>query len=591
MRRKSFCLTSILISISFYCASQTFMKTYGGTGSDIGNAVQQTFDDGYIILGTKNTGTFSAKVYLIKVNIFGDTLWTKTYGGTSYDYGYSVARTLDSGFIISGMSYSFGLGADDVYILKVDSLGNLQWTKTIGGMAPDWGNYVQQTTDSGYIVAGRTFSINNPNGEAYLIKIDILGNILWSKSYDATIVGNTRGYSAFQTNDGGFIITGEGGYSNTGSYDVFLLKTDESGNPIWEKTYGGINGDLGNSVKQTNDGGFIIVGFTGSFGVGNKNIYLIKTDVSGDTLWTKAISVTGFDEGNSVAQTNDGGYIIASTQNILVKTDSAGNIMWAKMLGAAVGSFGSNYSVEQTPDNGFIVVGNTGNFGAGSFDVFLTKTDSSGNSTCNIKTFAAIASSTTTQVINQNVMVHSGGTVNNTNTIVSSDCKVCNPCVPYVYFSGLPDTTCIFDSPSILSGFPFGGLFSGDGVIDSIFNPDSAGLGTHFIFYSYIDSFGCGILYGDSVFVDICASVLHLNHASGLTIFPNPSSGNFIITLETTVMKANVEIYNVVGEKVFEEHIFNESKNEINLKDISGGIYFLKVFDGEKSYCKKLIVE
>jgi hypothetical protein len=388
----------ILLSIAFifnFCKKEeevddvpdvsiSWTKTFGGTDWDVGSSVQQTTDGGYIITGsTTSFGNGSEDLYLIKTDGNGDSLWTKTFGGTGWDVGSSVQQTTDGGYIITGVVESFGNGNDDVYLIKTDGSGNEQWFKTFGGVDGESGSSVQQTTDGGYIVTGRTSSFGNWS-DLYLIKTDGSGNEQWFKTFGGTYLD--IGESVQQTNDGGYIITGATSSFGNGSEEVLLFKTDGNGDSLWTKTFGGdMDEDWGNSVQQTNDGGYIIAGSTSSFGNGN-DVYLIKTDQSGNELWSKTFGGADGESGNSVQQTNDGGYIIAGSTSsfgngnddvYLIKTDQSGNELWSKTFGGVDGESGS--SVQQTNDGGYIIAGSTSSFGNGGSDIYLIKTDENGN--------------------------------------------------------------------------------------------------------------------------------------------------------------------------------------------------------------------
>ncbi len=334
--------------------------------SDYGYSVQQTSDGGYIVTG--NTWSFgdSGQVYLVKTNEFGDTLWTRTYGGTNTDYAYSVQQTSDGGYIVAGYTGPYGSYPTQVYLIKTYLNGDTIWTRTYGGAGYDEGYSVQQTTDGGYIVAG-----SRPSDQIYLIKTDAIGDTLWSRTY-----GGGKGYCVQQTLDLGYIITGSGS-------QVYLIKTDASGNALWTQTYGGTGVDEGYSVQQTSDGGYIIAGQTYSFG-NDSQVYLIKTDASGDTLWTRTYGGTDYDIARSVRQTPDGGYIVGgwtwsfgnNSQVYLIKTNPNGDTLWTRTCGGS--GFDAGWSIHQTLDGGYIVGGWTRSFG-NSEQVYLIKTDANGN--------------------------------------------------------------------------------------------------------------------------------------------------------------------------------------------------------------------
>ena len=364
-----------------------WQKTFDSVaGQDFGYSVQQTADGGYIIAGkTTCSACGDSNVYLIKTDPNGNKKWQKTFGGSNDDVGYSVQQTADGGYIIAGYTESFGSGAEDVYLIKTDPTGNLIWQKTFGGSYYDYGYSVQQTTDGGYIIAGTTYS---PGAFfVYLIKTDPNGNREWQKTFGGGIFDT--GWSVHQTSDGGYIIAGHVTSFGAGRFDVYLVKTDSNGNKKWQTTFGGSNRDMGYSVQQTADGGYIIAGRTESFGAGMADVYLVKTDSNGNKEWQTTFGGSNDDVGYSVQQTADEGYIIAGgttsfgTGNIdgyLIKTDSAGNSQWQKTF--EVHSPEYKFSVHQTSDGGYIIAGSTA-FNDG--DVYLIKLAPEVGMTCSLE--------------------------------------------------------------------------------------------------------------------------------------------------------------------------------------------------------------
>jgi hypothetical protein len=377
-------LAAILIPSSL-TAQITFERTYGGADADWGCCARQTSNSGYVIVGsTRSFGAGSDDVYLVKVNARGETLWTRTYGGAGRDQGESMQQTLDSGYIIAGWTSSCGAGARDVYLVRLDANGDTMWTKAFGGKDDDVGVSVQQTADGGYIIVGTTYSFGAGNEDVYLIKTNAGGDTLWTRTFGGA--SRDEGYSVEQTADSGYIITGYTESFGAGRSDVWLVKTDALGDTLWTRTYGGSNTDLGLSVRPTADSGYVVAGWTSSHGAGVDDFYLIKTDVDGDTVWTKTFGGSDCDRGYSVLQTADGGYIVtglttsfgAGARDVyLVRTDSTGNTRWARTFGGILTDEGN--SVHLTADGGFIVTGITYSFGAGASDVYLIKTDSLGN--------------------------------------------------------------------------------------------------------------------------------------------------------------------------------------------------------------------
>ena len=257
------------------------------------------------------TGSSGAKAYdfwLLKTDSSGNETWSKTFGGYNYDTAYSVRQTADGGYIMAGYARSFGRGGDDVWLVKTDSSGNEMWNKTFGGSSNDAAYSVQQTADGGYIMTGYTDSFGAGNSDAWLVKTDSSGNETWNKTFGSS--GSDTGYSVQQTADGGYVMAATA-YFGAGNNDAWLVKTDSSGNETWNKTFGGSNFDTAVSVQQTTDGGYIMARYTASFGAGNNDAWLVKTDSSGNETWNKTFGGSSNDAAESVQQTADSGYIMA----------------------------------------------------------------------------------------------------------------------------------------------------------------------------------------------------------------------------------------------------------------------------------------
>jgi hypothetical protein len=359
-------------------AVEQWSQTFGASDHDQGNSVAQTSDGGYIIAGqTYSYGAGLNDVYLIKTDSSGNEEWYQTFGGTEQDYGKSVAQTSDGGYIIGGYTYSFASYCD-FYLIKTDANGNEEWSQTFGGFGANFGYSVAVCSDGGYVIVGDTSSHGAGSYDAWLIKTDADGIQEWSQTFGTS--NDDYGRSVAQTSDGGYVITGYTFSYGDGSANAWLIKTDASGNEEWNEIFGGVSGDYGNSVAQTSDGGYVIAGDSYSFG-GTGEVYLVKTDASGNEVWSNTFGGEyASDAGHSVAVTPDGGYIIAGTtysygpgygKMWLIKTDASGNEEWNEYFG------GSNYedglSVAVTSDGGYICAGDTGSYGAGGSDVWLVK--------------------------------------------------------------------------------------------------------------------------------------------------------------------------------------------------------------------------
>ena len=386
--KKLLLLLSVLFLISWGCEGveledglTLFTKNFGGNLWDYGNSVQQTIDGGYIITGEiSSSENGSSDIWLIKTDSEGQEEWNQTFDGNDRDYGKSVKQTVDGGYIIIGST-----GSDyyyDVWLIKTDPKGTEEWNQTFGGDNKDYGNSVQQTIDGGYIITGEISSSGNGSSDVLLIKTDQQGQEEWIQTFGGSDydIGN----SIEQTYDGGYIITGSTRSYGNGSSDVLLIKTDQQGQEEWIQTFGGGYIDIGNSIKQTSDNGYIITGYTQSYGNGSRDVWLIKTNSQGNEEWNQTFGGSYVDIGNSIQQTIDGGYIITGSRGTdyysdlwLIKTDYQGNEEWNRTFGGNDYDFGN--SVQQTTDDGYIIIGHTKSYGNGGYDIFLIKTDSEGN--------------------------------------------------------------------------------------------------------------------------------------------------------------------------------------------------------------------
>jgi len=353
-----------------------WQKTFGASNSDHGNSVQQTTDGGYIIAGCTTSEAMGFKdSYWIKIDSIGNKLWDKRFWGGAENCAYSVQQTPDEGYILTGY---FGTGPSSlIHVIKTDSAGDIEWYAGSGGCSYS----VRLTSDGGYIITGYTYPDDSGDVDVCLVKLG--GYVEWEKTFGGG--DDDIGRSVQQTSDGGYIIAGHTQSYGAGSGDVYLIKTDPNGNSQWQKTFGGGADDFAYSVQQTSDGGYIIAGLTYSYGAGSSDVYLIKTNPDGNDVWQRTFGENNYEDGYSVQQTSDDGYIVTGytgsygTTNgdvYLVKTDPNGISQWQKTIG------GSNsdcaHSVQQTSDGGYIIAGGTESYGAGSGDVYLIKLCSDG---------------------------------------------------------------------------------------------------------------------------------------------------------------------------------------------------------------------
>jgi len=421
------------------CVGQlTFQQAYGKSGNDKGYSVSATNDAGYIITGEYDvTGLFSAQVYLAKIDSAGSLTWTKTYGGAaelktkngSGNRGYGVVQTYDGGYIIGGEVHAFGAGGADMYLIKTDLSGDIAWSKTIGGSLDDYCYSIQETTDSSFIIAGSTESFGVGITNAYLVKVSSIGDTLWTRIFgDSSVAG---AYDVKETLDKGFIITGYTFSTPEGKADIFLIKTNANGDIMWQKSYGGSLHEFAYAVSQTTDGGYVVVGSTESYAVGIDDVFLIKTDSVGNLLWSNSYGGPDYEEGKAVIQLYDKGFLIVGYTRSFgagredayaIRTDSLGAMMWSKVYGGPNDEIG--HDVTLSGDGGYIITGKTTSFGVGSSDLYIIKIDSLGESGCYQFSTATTVNSDTASVNLLTFQTGYGTIVTNPPTIVGSTITV-----------------------------------------------------------------------------------------------------------------------------------------------------------------------
>jgi len=379
-----------------------WQKCLGGRMIDEAVSVKESIDGGHVVVGAtrSNDGDVSGNhgdfdFWVVKLNSLGDISWQRCLGGSSEDSPSSMQQTSDGGYIVVGETYSNNgdvsgnHGAFDCWIVRLDSAGEIIWQKCLGGTEYDYANFVQQTSDGGYIIAGKTNSCdgdvlcNHGDYDYWIVKLDSMGNIDWQKCLGGS--GEDSAQSVRQTFDGGYIVAGhsssiDGDVSaNHGRRDYWIVKLDSAGNIEWQQSMGGSENDYAHSILQTSEGGFIVVGESMSFDgdvSGNNGYYdcwIVKTDSMGGILWQECLGGTFMETALSIQQTPDEGYVVAGVTNSndrdvygnhglndswVVKLDPYGTILWQKCLGGS--DQDGAFSIESTVDGSFVVTGRTG---------------------------------------------------------------------------------------------------------------------------------------------------------------------------------------------------------------------------------------
>jgi hypothetical protein len=275
-----------------------------------------------------------------------DSLWARTYGGANEEIGYGVRQTGDSGYIVIGQTSSYGAGDQDIWLLKTDASGDSQWSRTFGGTGED-GAACVQITDGGYLLAGYSEPLGD-SSRAWIIKTDSNGDSLWSRRWSRVSSASW----AEPAPGGGYVVVGW--IQVAGEKDVWLTKISASGDSLWSHSYGGPQEDGAFNVRRTHDGGYVLAGYTYSYGAGGNDWWLLKTDANGDSLWSHTFGGSGDDEAWGVWPTRDGGFLITGSGfTQLIKTDADGDSLWSRNFGL----WKRPISVREIPGGNLLVAG------------------------------------------------------------------------------------------------------------------------------------------------------------------------------------------------------------------------------------------
>ncbi len=380
-----------LILLAVYSSSaqapRKFYMRFGGNGYDVGYDVKQTLNNGYIITGsTSSFGQGNTDLYLLRLDSMGNRKFEKSFGSYNNEVGKSVVQLSDSSFVAVGYTNSTGFGGYDIFLLKTDKNGNLLWQKTIGGSDWDFAYSLQTTFDGGFVIAGTTYSYGHGNADGYVVKTDGNGNVVWTKTYGGLYDDEFK--SIVQTSDGGFALTGyTKSYNDVDSGDVWVFKLDIMGDSLWCKFYGGGREDFANQIMEHPSGELYAVGGTKSFGT-NLNYYSGYSFrvYSNGNFYNQTIDNTSSDDAifNSIVVSKRTPNLVNTISYIKV----AGYEKQIKVLEMDYGlnyyasaGFGSIlndelYKLIATKDKGYAAVGYTEGDGAVLRDGYFVKLDS-----------------------------------------------------------------------------------------------------------------------------------------------------------------------------------------------------------------------
>ncbi len=388
-----FFLSIIGCNIPSVKSNMNWWRTFGGAEADFGNAIVRCQSGGYAIVGGSiSFGNGSTAVWLLRTNVNGELMWNQTYGGLNGDSGTALKECSDGGFIITGYSRTYTHGRQDVWLIRTDASGNLEWHQYFGGFDTDHGMDVIEVNDGGFALIGNTRSFGSVDPvtqirtyDIWLIRTTDTGDPLWNRTYGYENDDIAR--ALIELDDGGFLILGDlnSNYEFVGTdpgwdftSDGWLIRTDATGVVVWNRTFAGGGHDFVRSITPLSEGGFAITGFTESYGTTSYDGWLIHTDATGNALSNLTYGGASEDLMQTILECDDGGFALAgytfssgmgAGDVWIVRTDAAGNEQWTQTFGGARDETGR--SCVQNQDGTFTITGYTFSFGAGDRDVLL----------------------------------------------------------------------------------------------------------------------------------------------------------------------------------------------------------------------------
>jgi len=373
---------AILLLIAVACFAQTqFTLLTGGSGRDEAYSLDCFSDGSYLMTGrTFSFGAGHTDIIVTKYSPIGTCEWAKVMGGEYADIGFSVEVTSDGGFIVAGRSQNFGMSYMGIFIAKFSSTATLEWAKGVHASYYEYCYKISQTSDNGFIIVGNVRSHGAGGDECALLKFSSTGNLEWAKAIGSP--GDDQSYDGVVTSDGGYIITGSTDNYGAGDNDILVVKLDNTYGIEWSKAIGGTGDDFAEGIKQTSDNGFVIAGYSDTYGAGSLDILTLKLNSTGDLLWATSTGGTEDDLATSIIEASDGNiYTAGGTESygagdrdlVLLKHSSTGSFVWAKTVGGSGDDEAAD--IIETSDGGFAL---TGESQISSTEMLLVKFDASG---------------------------------------------------------------------------------------------------------------------------------------------------------------------------------------------------------------------
>jgi hypothetical protein len=530
--KKSLLIIFLLIVFSFHCLNaQTFCIGYGGSGNEYGYDIFTQDHNTFLVVGsTESFGAGgSADLYVMKLNQFGNILWTRTVGGFGNEIAYGIDRATNGDYVIAGETNTLGMGGGDMYVVRLDSSGNLLWTRSIGGDQYDVAKEIAATQDNGCVVAGTTGSFGMGLDDAYIAKLDSAGNVTWVRTMGSA--NTDGGYGVLATSDGNIAMVGRG-FPGFGAAQPFVTKLTYGGVVLWSKHFS--SHDVNDLFVPADiieaNGGYLISGFTDTVAGTNKNSFLTKISTSGNHQWTRIIGITGNDNGASIDAALDGGYLVTGTffgstaNSFAIKTDSAGTPQWYTRSNVAGNSYA--FGMIELNNGYFYSVGN--NDALGQQQIFLIKYDHTGHSCCGDSIFSTAG-----------YLVRNPGNYGTLGAGANLDTGGVAGSGGVAAFLCPPDTTAteIFPDTGVIQ-------LDQDGMANGGEGGSTSGIGNE---------------------VDL-----------NLQVFPNPTTAYINIQLSFPGEKIHYQLLNLQGQ-VLQTGLIVSNTSLLNIEHFQPGIYILQV--------------
>lgn len=365
-------------------AQPSFTRTFGGEQDEHAMAVIQTRDGEYVLAGfTHSYGAGKSDIWVMKLDIQGQEKWRRFFGKSDFDWANSLIETREGNYVLAGYTRDEHSGANNAWILQIDPDGTLMWDRTYGGNQADEAKSIIQTKDGGFAVAGFSNSFGKGNSDVWLLRVDGKGSEMWKKVYGGS--GTDRGHSLVETFDGGYMIAGFTTSLGKGKADMIVIRTDAAGKSLWRRNYGGEGNDVAEVVRETPDGEYLLAGWTASEGQGSLDAKLMRISATGDVVWERTYGDSDKDAIYDLAISRDGGMIMTGQTSSfgakasalwILKVDVDGKVEWQKRSNGDKDDYG--HAVAQTREGGYIVAGASKSYSRGGSDMWIMKTNSKG---------------------------------------------------------------------------------------------------------------------------------------------------------------------------------------------------------------------